>query len=58
VGAKMLLEQKHDFLMNKLNESLKKKHALELKISKLFGELKRLEVTLEKRSRRPTTKEQ
>jgi hypothetical protein len=53
MGAKLLLQEKHDLLMTELSESLEKKHALELKISRMFEELKGIEVTLERRPREP-----
>jgi len=43
-------EERHILLKNALDEKLQKKHALELEISKQFQELKRLEVSLEKRA--------
>jgi hypothetical protein len=49
------LEEKHDLLKNGLNETLQKKHALELQINQQFEELKKLEISLEKCSV-PTTK--
>jgi hypothetical protein len=39
--------------MNKLSESLEKKHALELKTSRMLEELKRIEASLERRPREP-----
>jgi len=51
MNTQILLEEKHLLLKNELGENLQKKHALELKISKQFEELKRLEVSLEKRAR-------
>jgi hypothetical protein len=37
-------------LKNGLNENLQKKHALELEINQQFEELKRLGISMEKRS--------
>lgn len=51
MNTQILLEEKHLLLKNELGENLQKKHALELKISKQFEELKRLEISLEKRAR-------
>lgn len=48
MNTQILLEEKHLLLKNKLGENLQKKHALELKISKQFEELKKLEISLEK----------
>ncbi len=46
--VRLLLEEKHDLLKNGLYENIQKKHALELQISQQFGELKKLEISLEK----------
>jgi hypothetical protein len=51
------LEEKHDLLKNGLYENLQKKHALELQISQQFEELKRLEVSIEKRTLTAAIKE-
>jgi stress-induced morphogen len=51
------LEEKHDLVKSGLNENLQKKHALELRISEQFEELKRLEISLEKCARATTTVE-
>jgi hypothetical protein len=48
--TQLLLEEKHVQLKSELEEKLQKKHALELEITRRFDELKRLEVSLEKRS--------
>jgi len=53
----LLLEERHVLLKSELDEKLQKKHALELEISKQFGELKRLEISLEKRARKTTAEE-
>ena len=53
----MLLEERHVLLKSELDEKLQKKHALELEISKQFEELKRLEISLEKRARKTTAEE-
>src|SRR4030067_3169646 len=45
-----LLEEKHVLLKNELDEKLQKEHALELEITKQFEELKRVEISLEKRA--------
>jgi hypothetical protein len=41
--------KKCDLLKNRLQENLEKKHALELRINQEFEDLKRLEISLEKR---------
>lgn len=43
-----LLEEKHRFLEQVLNENIQKKHSLEVAITEEFEELKKLEVSLEK----------
>ena len=48
MSAQLLLEEKHVFLKSELGEKLRKKHALELEITKQFEELKKLEISLEK----------
>jgi hypothetical protein len=48
--TQLLLEEKYDLLKNGLNENLQKKHALELEINQQFEQLKRLEISMEKRS--------
>ena len=45
----LLLEEKHALLKNELCGNLRKKLALELRIGKQFEELKKLEITLEKK---------
>jgi len=50
MNTQLLLEEKHVLLKNELGEKLHKKHALELEITKQFEELKRLEISLEKRA--------
>jgi hypothetical protein len=50
MSARLLLEEKHVLLKNELSENLQKKHTLELRISKQFEELKRLEISMEKRA--------
>lgn len=57
MNTQLLLEEKHVLLKNELGEKLQKKHALELEITRQFEELKRLEISLEKRPR-PTKLEQ
>jgi stress-induced morphogen len=49
MNAQLQLEEKHDLVKNGLAENLQKKHALELEISQQFEELKKLEISLEKR---------
>ena len=43
-----LLEEKHRFLEQVLNENIQKKRSLEVAITEEFEELKKLEVSLEK----------
>lgn len=50
MNTQLLLEERHVLLKNELGEKLQKKHALELEITKQFEELKRLEISLEKRA--------
>jgi len=50
MDTQVLIEEKHVLLKNGLGEKLQKKHALELEITKEFEELKRLEISLEKRA--------
>jgi hypothetical protein len=50
MSTQLLLEEKHVLLKNELGEKLRKKHALELEITKQFEELKRLETSLEKQN--------
>jgi hypothetical protein len=49
MDAQSPLEKKLDLLQNRLYENLEKKHALKLRINQEFEELKRLEISLEKR---------
>jgi len=51
MDTQLLLEEKHILLKNELGQNLQEKHALELRISKQFEELKKLEISLEKRAR-------
>jgi len=50
MDTQLLLEEKRALLKNELGGNLQKKHALELEISKQFEQLKRLEISLEKRT--------
>ncbi len=50
MDTQLLFEEKHILLKNQLGENLQKKHALELRINKQFEELKKLEISLEKRA--------
>lgn len=52
--TQLLLEEKHVLLKDELCEKLQKKRALELEITKQFEELKRVEISLEKRAYRTT----
>jgi hypothetical protein len=53
----LLLEKRHVLLKNELDEKLQNKRALELEITRRFEELKRVEISLEKRSRLTETEE-
>ena len=57
MNTQLTLEEKLDLTKDGLNENLQKKQALEHQISQQFEELKRLEISLEKRSRATTTEE-
>jgi len=50
MDTQLLLEEKHVLLKSELSEKMQMKHALELEITKQFEELKRLEISLEKRA--------
>jgi hypothetical protein len=50
MSTQLLLEERDVVLKNEINEKLQKKHALELEITKQFEELKRVEISLEKRT--------
>jgi hypothetical protein len=50
MNTQLLLEERHALLKSDLGEKLQERHALELEISKQFEELKRLEISLEKRA--------
>jgi len=50
MSTQLLLEERHVVLKNEINEKLQKKRALELEITKQFEELKRVEISLEKRA--------
>jgi hypothetical protein len=56
MNTQLLLEGKHVLLKNELGKKLQKKHALELEITRQFEELKRLEISLEKRAHLTTVK--
>jgi hypothetical protein len=53
----LLLKEKHDLLKKDLSENLQRKHVLELKISRQFEDLKRLEISIEKRACKTTAEE-
>ncbi len=57
MNAHLLLEEKHHLLKNELSENLQKKNVLELKISRQFEDLKRLEISLEKHARKTKAEE-
>lgn len=48
MNARLLLEEKRALLKNELSDNLQKKLNLELKISKQFEQLKRIETSMEK----------
>ncbi len=50
MSTQLLLEERHVLLKNELGEKLQKKRVLELEITKQFEELKRVEISLEKRA--------
>jgi hypothetical protein len=58
MDTQWLFEEKRALLKNELSDNLQKKLALELKISKQFERLKRLEVSMEKTSVYCNRKEQ
>ena len=58
VNTQLLLEERHVLLKSELDEKLQEKHALELEISKQFEELKRVEISLEKRAHLPAAEGQ
>lgn len=45
---RLLLKEKEVLLKNELDQNLKKKLALELEINKQFGQLKSIEILIEK----------
>lgn len=57
MNTQLTLEEELDLAKDDLNENLQKKQALEHRISQQFEELKRLEISLEKRSRATTAEE-
>jgi hypothetical protein len=57
MNTQLTLEEKLDLAKDGLNENLQKKQALGHRISQQFEALKRLEISLEKRSRATTTEE-
>lgn len=48
MSTQLLLKEKRALMKNELSADLQKKHALELQISRLLQELKKLEISLEK----------
>ena len=50
MSTQLLLEERYVVLKNEISEKLQKKHALELEITRQFEELKRVEISLEKRA--------
>jgi hypothetical protein len=57
MNTQLLLEEKHAVLKNELSENLQKKHSLELKINEQFEQLKRMEISLERRVRASAAEE-
>ena len=55
MNTQLLLKEKHALLTNELCGNLKRKHVLELEISKQFEQLKRLEISMEKNSHETAT---
>ena len=49
MSVQLNLEKKHDLLKDRLNKDLQEMRALELRISGEFEELKKLEISIEKR---------
>jgi hypothetical protein len=58
MDTQLLIEERHALLKSELDEKLQEKHTLELEISRQFQELKKLEISLEKRARNTVTDEQ
>ena len=56
MNTQLALEERHDLLKSGLDENLRKRHILELQISKQFEELKKLEISLEKGAQATKTK--
>jgi hypothetical protein len=50
MNAEPLIEEKHAILKNKLLGNMKKKHVLELEITRQCEQLKRIEILMEKNS--------
>jgi hypothetical protein len=57
MNPQLLLEEKRAVLKNELSENLQKKHILELKINEQFEQLKRMEISLERRARTSAAEE-
>jgi hypothetical protein len=55
MDTQLLLKEEHALLTNELSGNLKRKHVLELEISKQFEQLKRLEISMEKNSHATAT---
>ena len=50
MNTQLLLEEKHNVLKNELLGNMKRKRVLELEIIKQCGQLKRIEISMEKNS--------
>jgi len=48
MSSLLLLEEKHRLLKSGLDSNLERKHSIEMRITKQFEELKRVEISLEK----------
>ena len=50
MDTQLLIEERHALLKSELDEKLQEKHDIELEINRRFEELKKLEISLEKRA--------
>jgi hypothetical protein len=57
MNPRLRIEERHVLLKNELDEKLHEKNALELEISRRFEQLKKLEISLEKRAHFAVTNE-
>jgi hypothetical protein len=58
MDMQLLIDKRHVLLKSELDEKLHEKHALELEINRRFEELKKLEISIEKRARIAVTNEE